>query len=213
MPRSIPTILALALALPVMAWGEPVDIVKFRFRGEGVSFEVATPPDPCIKIVDRGEFTASVERVNKTPDAIAASFFIAVDNICSNDRLVSYGQMTAPALAMSVVGSGKTIALRGTLPITTDSLTTGTKTTEQLIFDLVLTAGSNSLRRLHGVEHVVLQDRGIRSTSTFDRREYANVTASGSISGVLAGLQIGLANIGNFAIQTQQDRSMQIQKF
>ena len=202
----------LLFTLPLVAWSEPAEILKFRFRGEGVTFEIATPPDPCIKIAQRGEFSASVGSVNKNTQTPTASFFIVLDNICSNDRLLSYGSMAAPALAMTVAGSGKTVVLRGTLPITTESMVTN-KTSEQLIFDLVLTAQSNGLRRRHGVEHVELQDLGVRSNSTFDLREYANVTASGSIAGTIAGLPVGIGNIGHYVIQTEQDRAVQIQKY
>jgi len=213
MPRFLCRLFALSFALFLVAWSEPVDILKYRFRGEGVTFEIATPPDPCIKISQRGEFSASTGSVNKKTDSPTASFFIALDNICSNDRLLSYGSLTAPALAMTVAGSGKTVVLRGTLPITTESLVTNTKTTEQVIFDLTLTAQSNGLRRRHGAVHMESQETGVRSTSTFDLREYANVTASGFIAGTVAGLPVGLGNVGNYVIQTEQDRTVQIQKY
>ena len=213
MRRFLCSLSLIMFALPLVAWSEPVDILKYRVRGEGVTFEIATPPDPCLKIVQRGEFSVGVVTVNKKPDVPAASFFIALENICSNDRLLSYGEMASPALAMTVAGSGRTVVLRGTLPITSESLVTGTRTTEQVIFDLVLTAGSDGRRRRHGSEHIELRDRGVRSTLVYDQREYANVTATGSLSGAIAGLPVGMGNIGNFIIQSEQDRSLQVQKF
>jgi len=213
MHRSIRRFAVIMFALPLMAWGEPANILKYRYRGAGASFEIATPPDPCIKIVDRGEFRVSVASLNKMPDKPAGYFSIWLENICSNDSLHSHGEVAFPALAMTVTGSGKTVVLRGTVPITTVSSVTQTETTEQVIFDLVLTAGSDGLRRRHGVEHVERRDIGVRSILVYDQREYVNVTASGSLSGTIAGLPVGMGNIGNFVIQTEQDRSLQVQKF
>jgi len=49
----------------------------------------------------------------------------------------------------------------------------------------------------------------VRSILIYDQREYVNVAASGSLTGTIA----VMGNIGNFVIQSEQDRSLQIQKF
>jgi hypothetical protein len=201
------------LVLPLAALAEPADILKFRFRGEGVAVQLGTPPNACVEIIDRGVLRAAMAGAGKTARTPAASFYMAVYNSCTDESLVIYGQMEAPALAMTVADRGRTIALRGTLPITTENLTTGSKVSEQLIFDLVFNAGTEGRRRRQGFEHVELQDRGFSSITTYDQREYANVTAAGSFSGTVAGLPVGMGNIGNFVIQTEQDRAMQVHKF
>ena len=201
------------LALPLAALAEPADILKFRYRGEGFSLHLGTPPHRCVEIVDRGVLRAATEGASKASGTPAASFHMAVYNSCSDESFLIYGQMEAPELVMTVAGAGRTIAVRGTLPITTENLTTGSKSSEQLVFDLVLNASPEGRRRHRGAEHIEQQDRGFRSTMTFDQREYANVTAAGSFTGTVAGLPVGMGNIGNFVIQTEQDRVMQVQKF
>jgi hypothetical protein len=73
-------------------------------------------------------------------------------------------------------------------------------------------AAAREIRR-QGFERIELQDRGFRSIASYDLREYTNVTGAGSFTGTVAGLPVGMGNIGNFLIQTEQDRSMQVQKF
>jgi hypothetical protein len=198
---------------PSAALAEPAEILNLRFRGQGVVVQLGTPPNPCVEIIERGFLRAAMEAGGQASRAPAASFQMSLYNRCTDESLVVYGQMEAPALAMTVAGHGKTIALRGTLPITTENLTTQSKVSEQLIFDLVFNASTEGRRRRQGFERIELQDRGFRSMTTYDQREYANVTATGSFSGTVAGLPVGMGNIGNFTIQTEQERSMQVQKF
>lgn len=206
-------LLLAALSFPVAALAEPADIFKYRFRGEGVSLQLGTPVDPCVQIVDRGVLNAALAGSGKDARSPAAGFYMAVDNVCTYQGFVIYGQVEAPTLFMTTSAGGKTIVLRGTLPITTENLSTGAKVSEQLIFDLVFSASAEGRRRRQGLEHVDLKDRGFRSITTFDQREYANVTASGSFTGTVAGLPVGLGNIGNFVIQMEQDRMVQVQKY
>jgi hypothetical protein len=203
--------LLLVLALPLAAMGEPADILKYRFRGEGVTIQVATPPHPCVKIIDRGILSAATSSTTKGAGTPEASFYMAVENVCSNESMLVYGRMEAPDLFMA--SSGKTIAVRGTMPITAENFATRSKISEQITFDLVLSASSDGRRRRHGSEHIELRDRGFRSTSTFDQREYTNVTATGSFAGTLAGIPVGMGNIGVFLIQTEQDHTMHMQKY